>query len=210
MDKYLPASGEVSDSDPTPALTAPKQRIGSRRRSRFHIRTIALTVGAMALMIAAAMYGNYWWHTGRFLVSTDDAYVDAHSVRISPQVSGYLVSVYVGDNQKVCAGQILARIDSRLYRAAVDLARANVQSARADIATLQQQTTAQRFAVDEARAAVQADSAALDFAREQNGRYAGLSRSGAVTIESLQQWQARIREANATLTRNDAGVALAR
>jgi membrane fusion protein, multidrug efflux system len=212
MDKCLSASGEVSEFDPTPGLIALKERVGSRRRLhlRLRFRTVVLMVGAMALMSVAAIYGTYWWHTGRFLVSTDDAYVDAHSVLISPQVSGYLVSVYVGDNQKVRAGQILARIDSRLYHAAVDRAQANVHSAQAGITILQQQVTAQRIAVGEARAAVQADVAALGFAREQNDRYAALSRNGAAAIESSQQWQARIREAGATLTRDTAGVALAR
>ena len=50
---------------------------------------------------------------GRFLVSTDDAYVEAHSVLISPKVAGYICEVPVEDNQAVKADQVLARIDPR-------------------------------------------------------------------------------------------------
>jgi membrane fusion protein, multidrug efflux system len=59
--------------------------------------------GALVLVFlsAAAVYGDYYWKTGRFLISTDDAYVQAHSVLISPKVSGYISEVPVYDNDTV-------------------------------------------------------------------------------------------------------------
>jgi membrane fusion protein, multidrug efflux system len=49
--------------------------------------------------------------------------VQAHSVLISPKVSGYLSEAPVDDNQVVTAGQVFARIDPRDYRTALDQAR---------------------------------------------------------------------------------------
>ena len=75
----------------------------------------------LALGVAAAAdFGYGYLTTGRYLESTDDAYVKADSTIISPKVSGYIAQVLVGDNQPVKAGQLLARIDDRDFRAALD------------------------------------------------------------------------------------------
>jgi multidrug efflux pump subunit AcrA (membrane-fusion protein) len=82
----------------------------------------------IAGVFAGADYGRYYWTTGRFLVTTDDAYVDVHSAMISPKVSGYISDVPVNDNQAVKAGQVIARIDPRDYETALDQARANADA----------------------------------------------------------------------------------
>jgi hypothetical protein len=64
--------------------------------------------GALGLA-AAATYGVHYWQVGRFLVETDDAYVQADSIVIAPRVAGYIGEVLVNDNQPVEAGQVLAR-----------------------------------------------------------------------------------------------------
>ena len=66
-----------------------------------------------------ADFGHDYLTTGRYLESTDDAYVKADSTIISPKVSGYIARVLVGDNQPVKAGQLLAEIDDRDFRAAL-------------------------------------------------------------------------------------------
>ena len=58
-------------------------------------------LAALVVLAALGLYGRYYWATGRYLISTDDATVAADSVIISPKVSGYLVEVPVGDNQAV-------------------------------------------------------------------------------------------------------------
>lgn len=56
-------------------------------------------LGAAAL--AAASYGAYWWHTGRFMQTTDDAYVGGDISAISSKVSGYIQQLAVQDNMAV-------------------------------------------------------------------------------------------------------------
>ncbi len=77
---------------------------------------------------------------GKFMQNTDDAYVQADAVTVSPKVSGYVDQVFVADNQQVKAGTPLVRIDSRDYRAQaaqvtaqIDVARANAEGVRAQI-----------------------------------------------------------------------------
>ena len=104
---------------------------------------------------------------GQFLVSTDDAYVQAHSVLISPKVSGYISEVPVDDNQAVKAGQVLARIDPRDYQTALDQARANVAAAQASIDNLDQQIAQQKLVVEQAQRQVATDQAALVYSRSR-------------------------------------------
>src|SRR6201987_2106555 len=100
------------------------------------LKQAALGLAVIAGVFAGADYGHYYWATGRYLVSTDDAYVDAHSAIISPKVTGYISDVSVNDNEFVKAGQVIARIDARDYQTALDRARADVDAAQATIATL--------------------------------------------------------------------------
>ena len=79
--------------------------------SRQAIKRAALAL-ALALGVAgAADFGYGYLTTGRYLETTDDAYVKADSTIVAPKVSGYIAEVLVSDNEKVMAGQLLARID---------------------------------------------------------------------------------------------------
>jgi len=169
---------------------------------------IALAVGLSLTL--AGLYGDYWWNTGRFLVTTDDAYVEDHSALIAPQVSGYIIAVPVDDNQRVHAGQLLARIDSRLYQAALDQARANVAAAQASIATLQQQIAQQKLTVAQDRQLVAADQAAQVYSQQNYVRYTTLARDGFGTVQKAQQASADIQEKTAALQRDTKGVAAAK
>ena len=81
----------------------------------------------------AADFGHDYLTTGRYLESTDDAYVKADSTIISPKVSGYIAEVLVADNEPVKAGQLLARIDDRDFRAALNQAHADVAASDAAV-----------------------------------------------------------------------------
>jgi membrane fusion protein, multidrug efflux system len=135
--------------------------------------------------------------------------VQAHSVLISPQVSGYISAVPVGDNQAVRAGQVLARIDVRDYLTALAAARANVPTARAAIDNLVQRIIQQRLAIVEAKAAVATDQAALTYSQEQSGRFSSLAHNGAASVQESQQWQTDQRENHAALARDSAAVGVA-
>jgi membrane fusion protein, multidrug efflux system len=192
---------------PGPADRADAVPGGIRRWSRRHL---LIALAACVLLIFAGFYGDYWWNTGRFLVTTDDAYVQVHSALIAPQVSGYITAVPVDDNQKVHAGQVLARIDPRLYQAALDQARANVAAARASIGTLQQQIAQQNLTVEQDRQQVTADQAALVYSRQNFVRDTTLAHDGWGTVQNAQQATADIQEKAATLQRDATGVAAAK
>jgi membrane fusion protein (multidrug efflux system) len=184
-------------------------RTASRRR-RLPVRQILIGLAALLVLAGASDYGHYYWITGRYLVSTDDATMAAHSVAISPKISGYIADVAVDDNETVHAGQVLARIDDRDYRTALAAAQANVAAAQAGIQHLEQQIDQQQLTVAATVAAVTADQAALVFSRQQLTRYSGLAHIGAGTVQESQQWQADITEKEAVLSRDTDQVGVAK
>jgi membrane fusion protein, multidrug efflux system len=186
--------------------TPPKGRI---RVSGAQLKQAALGLAIAVGLAWAVEYGYHYWTIDRYLVTTDDAYVDAHSVLISPKVSGYISEVPVDDNQPVKAGQVIARIDARDYQTSLDQARANVEAAQASIATLVQQIDQQELAVEQARQAVASDQAALLFSQQNYDRFTKLARTGAATVQQAQQATADIREKEAALARDTTGVNMA-
>jgi membrane fusion protein (multidrug efflux system) len=195
----------VSGAD---AIALPPHAAAGLRAGRFGKRLL-LGAAALGIVAAAGVYGHEWWTVGRFQVQTDDAYVAADSVLVSPKVSGYLAQVLVQDNQPVHAGDVLARIDDRDYRTALDQTRADVAAARADIENLQQEIAQQALIIDQARALVAADQAAVTFSEQQLRRYAELAHTGAGTIQQAQQYQADLPEKAATLAHDQAGIGVA-
>jgi membrane fusion protein (multidrug efflux system) len=185
---------------------ATKTKIG---RSWWSLKRLLIAAAGLVILAAAAVYGHYYWTTARFLVSTDDAYVAAHSVLISPKVSGYISEVPVEDNQAVKADQVLARIDPGDYQTALDQARANIRAAQAGIDTLNQQIAQQKLTVEQARQLVASDQAAQVFSQQDFQRYTDLAKTGYGTVQRAQQAQSDIRQKTATLQHDSTGIAAA-
>src|SRR5580692_9180608 len=179
------------------------------RRRPWPLKRLLTGATAVVLLAGAGIYGDYWWTTGRFMVSTDDAYIQAHSVLISPKVSGYISEVPVDDNEPVKAGEALARIDPRDYQTALDQARANVAAAQAGIDTLNQQIAQQHLVIEQDQQQVTSDQAALVFSQQNFQRYTDLEKTGYGTVQRAQQAQADIRQKQAALQHDIAVVAAA-
>lgn len=65
----------------------------ARSRRHWRPRQLLLLLAAPIVLFGAGVCGRYYWTTGRFLVTTDDATVQADSVIISPKVSSYIAEV---------------------------------------------------------------------------------------------------------------------
>jgi membrane fusion protein (multidrug efflux system) len=168
-----------------------------------------MTGAAVAVLAGAVWYGWDYWTVGQYLVSTDDAYVKADNTTIAPKVSGYLREVLVGDNERVSAGQVLARIDERDFQVALDQARSDVAAAEAAIVSKQAQLGVQQAVIDAARATVDVDNATVTFAAQENKRYTDLAASGYGNVQNAQQAQSHIAGAKAAIQRDTANLASA-
>jgi membrane fusion protein (multidrug efflux system) len=173
------------------------------------LRRLLLAGVAVAALAGASWYGRDYWTTGRFLVSTDDAYVRADNTTIAPKVSGYLREVLVGDNEHVKAGAVLARIDERDFKVALDQARADVAAAQAAVASKKAQLEVQQSNIAAAKGAVEVDIAAKTFASQENKRYTDLAATGYGSQQNAQAAQAKNAAADAAILRDTANLASA-
>ncbi|PVX86564.1 HlyD family secretion protein [Paraburkholderia unamae] len=179
------------------AAAAPERR-GAKR-------TLLILLGLVAL-VAASLWLGRWWLVGRFIESTDDAYLQADSVTIAPKVSGYVTDVYVADNQAVKAGDPLVKLDARQYQVALDQARATVDARTADIEHAQAQIEQQHANVAQAEAQQQVAQVSLRHANDEVARYTPLAASGAETTERLAELKSNRDKAQATLAADAAAV----
>jgi membrane fusion protein (multidrug efflux system) len=165
-------------------------------------RKLLIGTAAGAVLAGAAYYGHDYWTTGRFVVSTDDAYVQADSVAISPKISGYLSAVAVSDNEPVRAGQVLARVDDRDYAVALRQAEADVEAAKAAVAAKNAAIDTQQATVASANATIEVDHANQTFAEQENTRYAQLAANGNGTVQNAEQAASRVSGARAAVQRD--------
>jgi membrane fusion protein, multidrug efflux system len=102
----------------------PRRRLmaGMRRYRRF---LLLVVVPLVALMAGVTFYLN----GGRY-VTTDDAYVGAQKVLITPDISGKIISVAVKEGQQVATGDVMFQIDPVPFRLAVAQARAKLDDAK--------------------------------------------------------------------------------
>jgi membrane fusion protein (multidrug efflux system) len=181
----------------------------SLKPSRQAIKRAALGL-VLALGVAAAGdFGYGYLTTGRYLETTDDAYVKADSTIVAPKVSGYIAEVLVSDNEQVKAGQLLARIDDRDFRTALAQAKADVAASDAAVRNLDAQIELQQPIIQQQAAEVDAAEANLQFAQEERARYDVLMKSGSGTVQRAQQTDAALRAQTAQLQQGKAGLAAA-
>jgi membrane fusion protein (multidrug efflux system) len=198
---------DLVPSAPDKADTNPAARGAAEKK--FNFRKALMAGAAVAALAGGAWYGWDYWTVGQYLVSTDDAYVKADNTTIAPKVSGYLHEVLVGDNEPVKAGQVLARIDERDFRVALDQAKADVAAAQAAITSKQAQLEVQQAAIDAAKATIEVDQATVTFAAQENKRYTDLATTGYGSVQNAQQAQARNAGAQAAIQRDTANLASA-
>ncbi|HWZ40715.1 MAG TPA: HlyD family secretion protein [Bradyrhizobium sp.] len=178
--------------------------------SRRTIKRAALALAVVLGLAAAADFGHYYLTVGRYLETTDDAYVKADSTIIAPKVSGYIADVLVGDNEKVKAGQLLARIDYRDFRTALNQAKADVAASEAAVRNLNAQIELQEPLIQQQAAEVDAAEANLKFAQEERSRYDDLMKSGSGTVQRAQQTDAALRAQTAQLQQGKSGLIAAK
>lgn len=170
-------------------------------RRRFILQLLGLCAALLVLR-----WGYWYMAEGRYLVSTDDAYVGANSVIIAPKITGYITQVKARNNQPVHAGDVLAYIDAEDYRLAVEAARDKVDTQDATIARIARQIDAQGANVEQAQAQVAAAQATAESALADAQR-AALEYDRAFKLEQTNFGsQQRLEQATADKKRTHAAV----
>jgi membrane fusion protein, multidrug efflux system len=193
---------------PEPERRQPPPIGKKRHNSALHRRPIVSVIGAM--LLASTLAGGYVYldYTKHF-ESTDDAFIAARQSALAPKVSGYLTAVPVTDNEHVAAGDVIARIDDRDYRIALDQAEAQAAAAQASIENTDAQLNVQQAQISAYQAQVDQTQAALVFAEQQAARYEHLEQTGYGTVQNAQQYTSQLHQQQAALQSAQATLNLA-
>ncbi len=138
------------------------------------------------IILIAAVAGYFVVLDSQKYESTEDAYVETHTVAVAPKVSGQVVKMYVVDNQKVKEGDLVAEIDSVDYEAKL----AEI-SAKYDSTLLKQKT---------AKASFDAMDSQIKLAKRNLDRYTELYKSGAASKLEYDNAKISYDNAKANLT----------
>lgn len=180
-----------------PVSETPKPR--ARKR-------LMLGVVALVALGVAGWYGHGYWTNGRFLVSTDDAYVQADFAILAPKVTGYVASVPAVENAAVKAGDPLVVLNDGDYRDALALAQSQLDAQTASIARINLQANAANAAIAQANAKVTAAKAVQVQARADLRRYVTLASTDVATTQRLEAARATAATADADVLEAEAGV----
>lgn len=187
-----------------------KEDQGSSSQTRVKSKIIIFSL--VALLLAGAVIGARYWLHARQYESTDDAFIEGHATQISPKVSGYVQKVYIDDNQRVKAGDLLVEIDPRDYEARLAQARAQLRAATARNLAARAGVTLTRVTtgagVEQATAGVDAARSSVDQARAAsavaqsriNQLSAGVGTAEAGAAQARSQVDAAVAEAVRTRT----------
>jgi membrane fusion protein (multidrug efflux system) len=167
---------------------------------------LALAGVAFVVLGAAAWFGHDWWTTGRFIESTDDAYVGGNVTSIAPHVAGFIAAIDVADNAPVKAGQVLVRLDRRDTQAALDHAQAAVAARLAALESLRAQAVLQQSAIRQQQADVAAKAARAAFAQTDTARYRSLAQTAAGSRQDAQRSAAVDQEAQSAFASSQAAL----
>lgn len=150
-------------------------------------------------MLVVAVTASWWFTEGRWIESTDDAYVRGDIAVLSPRIDGTVASVPVGDNQFVHAGDPLVVLDPADWQARLAQARAASAEAAAAVTTAGRQLAQQQSAIDGASAAVAQGEAENARATADAARSASLVAGGWASRQANDKALADAQKAAAAL-----------
>ncbi|MFB4358334.1 HlyD family secretion protein [Pantoea sp. BS_4] len=164
---------------------------------------------SLLLLVLLAMALIVWSVMTRNDHRTNDAWVNADYTLVAPKVSGYIASVRVKDNQQVAAGELLATLDDRDYKVALESAEAALQVSEAKLLSSKAQLEQQQSVIDEQKASVSASQASAQYAGQSAERYNRLYQRGTVAADEQQKASSAQRSASAAVRQSEAALASA-
>jgi multidrug efflux pump subunit AcrA (membrane-fusion protein) len=170
-----------------------------------HKKRLPLIVAAVAAL-ALVIGGVVWWQGKQRWEATDNAFVQADTTGVSPQIDGYVVEVLVADNQRVAPGQILIRLDDADARANLAEAEGNLASVIAAVGNVDARAAQEQAVIASRAAGVAQARAQADLAAQQVDRYGRLAEQGWVSQARIQTEQAGARTAQASVAEAEAAL----
>ena len=168
-------------------------------RARRSLRRLWRPLAGLAVAIGIGVTASWWFTEGRYIESTDNAYVQGDIAVLGPRIEGDVAAIKVADNQRVHAGDPLIELDPADWQARLDQATAAAAEATAAIETAQRQVGQQQATIDAAQAAIAVAQAEQTRASADAGRSRALVAGGWASRQSDDQATAAARKGDAAV-----------
>jgi membrane fusion protein, multidrug efflux system len=202
----LPPAPTITNGERRAALNDLSEALSPRQTRKPSLKQAVLAMLIIVVGVALAKFSHDWWTVGRFLESTDDAYIGGNVTVISPEVAGFVSRLAVDDNQKVHAGDLLVKLDDRDYLAALARAEAAVAFQEATLTNLNATCHLQAAMIAQAQAGVAAANAEITRTHQDQIRYKKLADNGSEPIQSFEHADADYQEAFAAGQKSQAAL----
>lgn len=159
---------------------------------------------AALVLLAVAVGGALWWLDRQRFETTDNAFAQADTVSVAPQIDGYVTEVLVADNALVRQGQVLARIDADTITASLAQATARAQALEAAVRGVDDRARLEEAIIAQKAAGLASARAEAQLAQAELDRYDRLSQQGWVSAQRVQTVKAGARQAQAALSQAEA------
>jgi membrane fusion protein (multidrug efflux system) len=191
------APAQAAPQAPAPAVSASK-------------RKPALLAVAGLTLVAGLAYGAYWALVLRHYESTDNAYVQAPVVQVTPQVGGTVLAILADDTDLVKAGQPLVKLDPSDAKLALDRAQAQLAQTVREVRTMYANNGALDANIRLREAEVARMQSDVARAAEDVNRRRPLMASGAVAGEEMKHAETALSAAKSALAGAESALAAAR
>lgn len=206
--KAVPDAPAPEAERPLPPLATVESSAPPRKKRS--AKSMLLPLILAGLLAGGGWYGYQYWTDGRFMISTDDAYVQADMAFVAPKITGYVERRDVVENQHVKAGEPLITIDDGDYRIAVDQAEAQITVQNRSLDRIKAQIEAANAALGQAAAQKTSAQAAADNAARSADRATQLLKTKVATQAQVDDANTAVEQANAALVGADAQIASAK
>ena len=197
---------EVDRTAPVAEPSAPPPAEAPARKKKRSAKSVLLPLMAVALIGGGGWFGYNYWTEGRFMISTDDAYVQADMAYVTPKITGYVARLDAAENQHVKAGDPIVTIDDGDYRIALEQAEAQIDVQNKTLERIKAQTEAARAALSQAQAQKTSAVAAANNAHRTADRTSQLLKTHVATQAQLDDAQTAVDQAEAALVGADAQI----
>lgn len=207
-----PASKAEAPAKPdAPVTEAPQPEVAAQApvKPKRSAKRFVLPVLIVAAIGAGGWYGYEYWTTGRFMVSTDDAYIQGDITAIAPKVTGYIDRIDVVANQRVKAGDPLVTLDNGDYTIAEEQAEAQIATEKLSLDRINAQIVAAKASLQQAQAGKLNAQAVLTNAQAGSVRAKQLHATSFASQSQLDDATAALDQAKANIASADAQIAAA-
>jgi membrane fusion protein (multidrug efflux system) len=209
-----------------------EDKTNSPERSKISNRGNRWKLLVIVFVAASILGAGYWWFFKRDRVSTDNAYVQADSARISARIPGTILQILVENDQPVAKEQVLVKLDPCDYQVAMDQSQAvlsriesDIKASEVTISQTDKQTMAQVVAseamvqeakekersaqhkIEESNKERIAVQATLDETKRDFKRFENLYQSRSVSEQQWERARTNLEQAGAELKARDAEIA---